>query len=43
VPSSLINVILGLVVLFVSGSAIWSRRWAARRKSIETQEEQVEA
>jgi len=42
VPSSLINVILGLVVLFVSGSAIWSRRWAARRKSSETQEEQVE-
>ena len=42
VPSSLINVILGLVVLFVSGSAIWSRRWAARRKSNENQEEQVE-
>ena len=42
VPSSLITVILGLVVLFVSGSAIWSRRWAARRKSSETQEEQVE-
>jgi len=42
VPSSLINVILGLVVLFVSGSAIWSRRWAARRKSNETPEEQVE-
>ena len=43
VPSSLITVILGLVVLFVSGSAIWSRRWAARRKSSETQEEQAEA
>jgi simple sugar transport system permease protein len=42
VPSSLINVILGLVVLFVSGSALWSRRWAARRKSSENQEEQVE-
>ena len=42
VPSSLINVILGMVVLFVSGSAIWSRRWAARRKSNENQEEQVE-
>jgi len=42
VPSSLINVILGMVVLFVSGSALWSRRWAARRKSTETQEEQVE-
>jgi simple sugar transport system permease protein len=43
VPSSLINVILGLVVLFVSGSALWSRRWAARRKSNENQEEQVES
>lgn len=31
VPSSLITAILGLVVLFVSGAAIWSRRWAARR------------
>jgi general nucleoside transport system permease protein len=42
VPSSLINVILGMVVLFVSGSALWSRRWAARRKSTDTQEQQVE-
>jgi len=32
VPSSLITAILGLVVLFVSGSVIWSRRWAARRQ-----------
>ena len=32
VPSSLITAILGLVVLFVSGSALWSRRWAASRK-----------
>jgi general nucleoside transport system permease protein len=31
VPSSLITAILGLVVLFVVGSALWSRRWAARR------------
>lgn len=31
VPSSLIDAILGLVVLFVVGSALWSRRWAARR------------
>lgn len=31
VPSSLITAILGLVVLFVSGAAIWSRRWSARR------------
>jgi general nucleoside transport system permease protein len=32
VPSALIDTILGLIVLFVSGSALWSRRWAARRK-----------
>jgi len=32
VPSSLISAILGLVVLFVSGSAIWSRHWESRRK-----------
>lgn len=32
VPSSLIDVILGLVVLFVVGSSIWTKRWAARRK-----------
>jgi general nucleoside transport system permease protein len=32
VPSSLITAILGLVVLFVSGSAIWSRRWESQRK-----------
>ncbi len=39
VPSSLINAILGLVVLFVSGSALWSRRWEARRR-LHTQVEQ---
>lgn len=33
VPSSLIDAILGLVVLFVSGSALWSRRWASRRRA----------
>lgn len=32
VPNSLIDAILGLVVLFVVGSALWSRRWAARRQ-----------
>ncbi len=32
VPSSLITAILGLVVLFVSGSALWARRWEARHK-----------
>jgi simple sugar transport system permease protein len=31
VPSSLIGTILGLVVLFVVGSALWSRRLMARR------------
>ena len=40
VPSSLINAILGLVVLFVSGSALWSRRWEARRKlGVQNEEE----
>jgi ABC-type uncharacterized transport system permease subunit len=42
VPSALINAILGLVVLFVSGSAIWSRRWAAKRK-VDSQKEEVKA
>ena len=32
VPSSLINALLGLVVLFVSGSALWARRWESRRR-----------
>jgi ABC-type uncharacterized transport system permease subunit len=31
VPSALVNTIMGLVVLFVVGSALLSRRWAARR------------
>ena len=31
VPSALISTILGLVVLFVVGSSLLSRRWAARR------------
>jgi simple sugar transport system permease protein len=31
VPSSLVNTILGLVVLFVVGSALITRRWSARR------------
>lgn len=31
VPSSLITAMLGLIVLFVSGSGLWARRWAARR------------
>lgn len=32
VPNSLIDTILGLVVLFVVGSALWTRRWTARRQ-----------
>ncbi|HBF41404.1 MAG TPA: ABC transporter permease [Anaerolineaceae bacterium] len=32
VPKSLIDTILGLVVLFVVGSALWTRRWSARRQ-----------
>jgi simple sugar transport system permease protein len=31
VPSALIDTVLGLVVMFVVGSALLSRRWAARR------------
>jgi ABC-type uncharacterized transport system permease subunit len=42
VPSSLIDALLGLIVLFVSGSAIWSRRWAARR-NIGTQNEEEQS
>jgi general nucleoside transport system permease protein len=40
VPSALTGAILGLVVLFVSGSALYSRRWAAKRRidEIKTQE-----
>ena len=35
VPSSLVDVILGLVILFVSGAALWSRKWVARRRIAE--------
>ena len=42
VPSSLITAILGLVVLFVSGSALWSRRWAAHRR-MGVQDEEVKS
>jgi biopolymer transport protein ExbD len=31
VPSALIDVLLGLVVLFVVGSAFLSKKWAVRR------------
>jgi simple sugar transport system permease protein len=33
VPSSLVTAILGIIVLFVSGATLWSRRWAAKRNS----------
>ncbi len=33
VPSALVNAILGLVVLFVSGSAVWTRRWIQKTRS----------
>ncbi|MFW6337946.1 MAG: ABC transporter permease [Alkalispirochaetaceae bacterium] len=33
VPSALVNGILGLVVLFVSGSAVWTRSWIRRVRS----------
>lgn len=36
VPSALIDTLLGLVVLFVVGSAYISRRWAARRALVTT-------
>lgn len=38
VPSALITAILGLIVLFVSGATLWSRRWAARRMAMELRE-----
>jgi simple sugar transport system permease protein len=43
VPSSLIDAILGLVVLFVVGSSIWSKRWAARRKIAAVKDAEVSA
>jgi general nucleoside transport system permease protein len=33
VPSSLVTALLGLVVLFVSGSALWARKWASRQRA----------
>lgn len=42
VPNSLIGTILGLVVLFVVASALWTRRWSARRQmaAVKSQEKQ---
>ena len=31
----LAGVLVGLVILFVSGAALWSRKWAARRRITE--------
>jgi ABC-type uncharacterized transport system permease subunit len=42
VPSALVNTIMGLVVLFVVGSALLSRRWAARRMAAASKAEGVE-
>jgi simple sugar transport system permease protein len=33
VPSALVTAVLGLVVLFVSGAALWTRRWSAKRST----------
>jgi general nucleoside transport system permease protein len=43
VPSALTGAILGLVVLFVSGSALYSRRWAAKRRINEIKEKEAKA
>ena len=40
VPSSLVDALLGLVVLFVSGSALWSRRWASKRRTAEQMDQE---
>src|SRR5512136_184293 len=42
VPSALVDTIMGLVVLFVVGSALLSRRWAARRMAVASKGEGVE-
>ncbi|MFW5811940.1 MAG: ABC transporter permease, partial [Alkalispirochaetaceae bacterium] len=33
IPSALVNAILGLVVLFVSGSAVWTQSWIRKVRS----------
>lgn len=43
VPSSLIDAMLGLVVLFVVGSALWTRRWTAKRQMQALKKEEVKA
>jgi simple sugar transport system permease protein len=41
VPSALINAILGLVVLFVVGSSLLSRRWSARHAAMAAGKEEA--
>ncbi len=43
VPNSLIGAISGLVVLFVVGSALWSRRWSARRMAAAMKSEETKS
>jgi simple sugar transport system permease protein len=43
IPSALTTAILGLVVLFVSGSALYARRWAAHRSINTLKEEEGKA
>ena len=42
VPSALVDTIMGLVVLFVVGSSLLSRRWAAWRMAAASKSEEVE-
>jgi len=41
VPSALISAIMGLVVLFVVGSSLLSRRWSMRRSALAVSKESV--
>jgi len=43
VPSALVDTLLGIVVLFVVGSSLWSRRRAARRVSVTAESEEAGA
>ena len=43
VPNSLIGTILGLVVLFVVASALWTRRWSARRQMAAVKSQELQS
>jgi len=43
VPSTLITAIMGLIILFVSGSALWSRRLIARRRIETSKDEEAQS